>query len=628
VRDKGKPVRIEDSFPMLPSFQGPYKLIIRNGNSKATRVSSAVIRINGKQIIGGSDLNKNISRIEKTINLESHNTVLVAADLKSKPGSFLTIEIEGQRIATDPNVIQQAVGEIGPAGGEVQLEDVALVTLPEDATRPPLDLTVQEVESASSSSLYEGETTDAGPAHPRMIRIVSSENISAPVAIKMNVPPAFVSELPSGHRVELFAKVVQVGAHNEELVTFDPLGATFDALNLFAFAAIPPAAFAPTNSVETTVILGSTPNSPSRIVTGSNFVPAQHQNVRPFDFIEVGGNLAFSIPAPVGSPFLDDIPVVITSPFGLRTIDGQTRPHQGVDISSNHDFIAPVAPGRVIASGPQTGCPPSGFCQVGYGYRVKILHTDGTVSVYGHLEPGGLPPEGAEVGVDQIIGVSDTSGASDEPHLHLELWRDGLPLNPLDFVESTNEAAYLSSLSVVSQMNGRTIDGTHRVVDSANFNYSAAFDLVPLNLPNGSTSQLSIVLRGPNGQNRLLHTIPVTILAAPLRITLTWDKSTDVDLWVQDSLGRTSAYFELCGIPNGCLDRDDTDGFGPEVFTLREPAPGITYTVYIQHYNDYGLGPTNARVVVEQGETVVGPFVNLLSSGDVWTVGVFPQDPN
>ncbi len=46
------------------------------------------------------------------------------------------------------------------------------------------------------------------------------------------------------------------------------------------------------------------------------------------------------------------------------------------------------------------------------------------------------------------------------------------------------------------------------------------------------------------------------------------------------------------------LDRDDTDGAGPENLNLTLPEDGRTYSVGVHYYNDFGLGPSVATVRV------------------------------
>ena len=151
-------------------------------------------------------------------------------------------------------------------------------------------------------------------------------------------------------------------------------------------------------------------------------------------------------------------------------------------------------------------------------------------------------------------------------------------------------------------------------------------DLVPLQLPGGSSNQLSIVVQNANGTSTDITTVPLSIDPLPLRVTLTWGTNdTDVDLHVRDSNGNESWYANLCGIPNGCLDRDDVDGFGPEVFDLKEMDPNVTYTVFIHYFSDHGNGPTTTTVLVEQGTQTFGPFTRILSNDETTTIGVFPQ---
>jgi uncharacterized protein YfaP (DUF2135 family) len=56
---------------------------------------------------------------------------------------------------------------------------------------------------------------------------------------------------------------------------------------------------------------------------------------------------------------------------------------------------------------------------------------------------------------------------------------------------------------------------------------------------------------------------------AVMQVTLTWDKpDVDVDLWVIDPTGDHSSYNHMNTADGGELDVDDTDGYGPEHWTL------------------------------------------------------------
>jgi hypothetical protein len=90
VRDNGKPVQVTDSFP---GVAGEAKLIITNGDANGkNRVSSAIIKINGTEVITPNHFNQQIGNIEKPIQVNEQNTITV--ELRSKPGSYLTVEIK------------------------------------------------------------------------------------------------------------------------------------------------------------------------------------------------------------------------------------------------------------------------------------------------------------------------------------------------------------------------------------------------------------------------------------------------------------------------------------------------------------------------------------------------------
>jgi len=81
------------------------------------------------------------------------------------------------------------------------------------------------------------------------------------------------------------------------------------------------------------------------------------------------------------------------------------------------------------------------------GYTVVIDHGNGYTSTCHNLSdiiPEGIS-EGVSVKAGDIIGsVGDSALAeiADQPHLHFELEKDGLPLDPLDFVTFNAEVDY------------------------------------------------------------------------------------------------------------------------------------------------------------------------------------------
>ena len=89
VRNEGKPVVIERTFDVA-STEVPYLLEIINGTGgPGTRVSSAVIRLNGEVVIDPRRFNQRVAEITEKVNLLSSNSLTV--ELRSAPGSQLSV---------------------------------------------------------------------------------------------------------------------------------------------------------------------------------------------------------------------------------------------------------------------------------------------------------------------------------------------------------------------------------------------------------------------------------------------------------------------------------------------------------------------------------------------------------
>ncbi len=111
----------------------------------------------------------------------------------------------------------------------------------------------------------------------------------------------------------------------------------------------------------------------------------------------------------------------LTGWFGERR--GAHR-HPGIDIDgATGDEVVAAAAGRVIAAGPA----PAGYA--GYGTVVIIDHTDGLTSISAHLSRA-VVKVGQEVEPLQRVGSVGTSGNVTGSHLHFELRRGGVAVDP------------------------------------------------------------------------------------------------------------------------------------------------------------------------------------------------------
>lgn len=108
----------------------------------------------------------------------------------------------------------------------------------------------------------------------------------------------------------------------------------------------------------------------------------------------------------------------ITSSVGLRhdPIDGGMRHHNGLDIAvPTGTKVRAIAAGRVVESAARGG----------YGNLVTIEHEGGMVSLYGHNAQLEVKI-GDRVEAGQTVALSGSTGRSTGPHLHFELWKDGV----------------------------------------------------------------------------------------------------------------------------------------------------------------------------------------------------------
>jgi murein DD-endopeptidase MepM/ murein hydrolase activator NlpD len=100
-----------------------------------------------------------------------------------------------------------------------------------------------------------------------------------------------------------------------------------------------------------------------------------------------------------------------TSGFGSRW----GAAHNGIDIANAIGTpILSAADGVVIEAGPASG----------FGLWVRVQHTDGTITVYGHVNEI-LAATGTQVHAGDQIATMGNRGQSTGPHLHFEVWING-----------------------------------------------------------------------------------------------------------------------------------------------------------------------------------------------------------
>ena len=116
----------------------------------------------------------------------------------------------------------------------------------------------------------------------------------------------------------------------------------------------------------------------------------------------------------------------ISSGFGLRfhPVLGRKRMHDGYDLAK--PWGSPVYAAR-------SGTILDAGWGEGYGMLITIRHPDGWTTRYGHLSKI-MVRAGQRVQRGALIGKVGSTGLSTGPHLHFEVRRGGVPVNPLPYL--------------------------------------------------------------------------------------------------------------------------------------------------------------------------------------------------
>jgi murein DD-endopeptidase MepM/ murein hydrolase activator NlpD len=152
-------------------------------------------------------------------------------------------------------------------------------------------------------------------------------------------------------------------------------------------------------------IPGGAPQAPPAVVTADPGAPAASRpSVTP--------------PAPPAGKLLWPVKGQVTSGFGARG----KRPHEGIDIAAPEgEPVRAAADGTVIYAG-------SGVR--GYGNLILLRHAGSLVTVYAHNRAN-LVKEKDAVKVGQVIAEVGRTGNASAAHLHFEVRRGEVPVDPL-----------------------------------------------------------------------------------------------------------------------------------------------------------------------------------------------------
>jgi Ca-activated chloride channel family protein len=162
---------------------------------------------------------------------------------------------------------------------------------------------------------------------------------------------------------------------------------------------------------------------------------------------------------------------------------------------------------------------------------------------------------------------------------------------------------------------------------TASGTWSARFgdvDLVALGELDAIAALHKVDVSGVDG--RLRRNLPLDV-----RVALAWDTDdTDIDLWVKDPNGEWVSYQNRLSRQGGRNSPDVTQGYGPEVFSLKKAIPG-TYEVHARYYASHRQALGNTTNVMMRLSTGFGTpaekhrdtIVRLQAARDDLLIGTF-----
>lgn len=117
----------------------------------------------------------------------------------------------------------------------------------------------------------------------------------------------------------------------------------------------------------------------------------------------------------------------VTRVFG-DTVTAPDGEHAGIDIAVPVGSYVRTTRGGVVQESGEDAA---------YGLFVRVTHDAGLTSLYAH-NSWLFVSAGDSVEIGEVIALSGNSGRSTAPHLHVEIERDGSPVDPLEYlVEGT-----------------------------------------------------------------------------------------------------------------------------------------------------------------------------------------------
>jgi murein DD-endopeptidase MepM/ murein hydrolase activator NlpD len=327
---------------------------------------------------------------------------------------------------------------VTPGGGRASLEGIGDVEFPPGSVPANTAVTLSATRDARSKADFDTTAILFSPSLRSQYEVRIATGAVAPTGdlhVRLRIPQPLLNATATGE-IQLFAQILQDGG-DEILDTFEPVPS--DVSLPFVSATLPPVAFTDlrtSNGFEAVIVIAVIPTKPPAIAsagaTGSRVLPGEIPVAVPPDAVVRFGTVSEYVAAPaaeckgssLGLPLPSTAP--ITSPFN------PANNHYGTDFGvPNGTSVLAMADGVVVKVGMDVQPlskphPRSGKLVRGWGRYVVVKHTDGSATLYAHLQTDGVKvQEQSKVTKGTLLATSDNSGGSSGPHLHVEYAPNG-----------------------------------------------------------------------------------------------------------------------------------------------------------------------------------------------------------
>jgi len=141
----------------------------------------------------------------------------------------------------------------------------------------------------------------------------------------------------------------------------------------------------------------------------------------------------------------------MASGYGWRTdpFTKARKMHRGMDFSAKKGTpIYATGDGKVIRADNNSS---------GYGKHIRIDHGYGYKTLYGHMSEYNVK-RNQKVKRGDLIGFVGSTGRSEAPHLHYEVWKDDERINPINFYYGSLSAKEFENMLKQAQQENQSLD--------------------------------------------------------------------------------------------------------------------------------------------------------------------------